>query len=77
MNKPRKKRIEEVIANLDQDYQDLDSIVNEERKALDNMPESLQETEKWQQDDENCSELEDIKDEVEGLKDRLQEVVDA
>lgn len=77
MNKSRIKRIQNLAETLKLAREELGYIIDEESNALDNMPESLQETKKWQQDDKNLSELYDIKDKVEGLKDRLQEVVDA
>lgn len=77
MNKSRIKRIQDLAETLKLAHEELGYIIDEESNALDNMPESLQETKKWQQDDKNLSELYDIKDKVEGLKDRLQEVVDA
>lgn len=77
MNKSRIKRIQDLAETLKLAREELGYIIDEESNALDNMPESLQETKKWQQDDKNLSELYDIKDKVEGLKDRLQEVVDA
>lgn len=69
MNKSRIKRIQDLAETLKLAHEELGYIIDEESYALYNMPESLQETKKWQQDD--------IKDKVEGLKDRLQEVVDA
>lgn len=77
MNKSRIKRIQDLAETLKLAHEELGYIIDEESYALYNMPESLQETKKWQQDDKNLSELDDIKDKVEGLKDRLQEVVDA
>lgn len=77
MNKSRIKRIQNLAETLKLAREELGYIIDEESYALYNMPENLQETKKWQQDDKNLSELDDIKDKVEGLKDRLQEVVDA
>ena len=39
---------------------ELDMYVEEERFALDNYPESLQETDRWEEYDDNCEELSDI-----------------
>lgn len=77
MNKSRIKRIQDLAETLKLAHEELGYIIVEESYALCNMTESLQETKKWQQDYKNLSELDDIKDKVEGLKDRLQEVVDA
>lgn len=77
MNKSRIKRIQDLAETLKLAHEELGYIIDEESNALDNMPESLQETKKWQQNDKILCELYDIKNKVEGLKDRLQEVVDA
>lgn len=48
MNKARRNRIAEVQNQLEALKQDIDSILEEEQEALDNMPESLQDSERGQ-----------------------------
>ena len=46
MNKARRKRIQDVQTQLEVLKQEIDSIMAEEQEALENMPESLQESER-------------------------------
>ena len=48
MNKTRRKWLEKTIATLEDQKLELESICEEEQEAYDNMPESLQESEKGQ-----------------------------
>jgi len=48
MNKARRNRIMDVQAELDELKQEIDAILAEEQVALDNLPESLQESERGQ-----------------------------
>lgn len=50
MNKSRIKRIQDLAETLKLAHEELGYIIDEESNALDNMPESLQETKKWQQE---------------------------
>ena len=68
MNKSRIKRIQDLAETLKLAHEELGYIIDEESYALYNMPENLQETKKWQQDDKNLSELDDIKEGVLEIK---------
>lgn len=48
MNKARRNRIADVQTQLEALKQDIDAILSEEQEAYDNMPESLQESERGQ-----------------------------
>ena len=48
MNKARRNRIADVQTQLEALKQDIDAILSEEQEAFDNMPESLQESERGQ-----------------------------
>ena len=76
MNKSRRKelcRIAEVLENL---REDLDVVASEEREAYNNLPESLQESDRGCAMEEAADELDDICSEMEELKDRIQSVHD-
>ena len=72
MNKARRKRLSEIIDQLTEIGSSLDELANEEQEAFDNMPESLQGSERGdfmsQVTDtfsEACSDIESIIDNLE------------
>lgn len=76
MNKARRKRLGEIIDQLEYLREDLDAVASEEREAYDNLPESLQESDRGCAMEEAADELDDICSELEELKDRIQSVYD-
>lgn len=76
MNKARRKKLGEIIDQLENLREDLDAVASEEREAYDNLPESLQESDRGCAMEEAADELDDICSEVEELKDRIQSVYD-
>ena len=76
MNKARRKKLGEIIDQLEYLREDLDAVASEEREAYDNLPESLQEGDKGCAMEEAADELDDICSEMEDLKDRIQSVYD-
>lgn len=77
MNKARRKEIERAQALLDEAQQILQACGEEEREYYDNMPESIQGSEKGDAADTAASELEDVAQEVEDLSSRLNDVTGA
>lgn len=87
MNKARRKDLARIVAKLElldtvrEDLMaDLESIRDEEQEALDNLPESLQESERGEQMQEYIDTMEEILDDLEQLDiedmvDRIQEVI--
>lgn len=69
MNKQRRTRIEKVIATLDGIYEVLNDLEREEQQALDNMPESFQESERG----ERMQEIIDSLSSAAGYLDEAQE----
>ena len=77
MNKARRKELFRILAKLralpenppadvvETLAADLREVAEEERSALDSVPESLQSSDKWMEDDEFCCELEESLDELE------------
>lgn len=80
MNNKRRKELKGIIdrlSNLQEEYEgiynDLDSIINDEQEAFDNLPESLQYGERGQNMEDIISKLEDIRDNIETAKDDISE----
>lgn len=76
MNKARRKKLGEIIDQLENLREDLDAVASEEREAYDNLPESLQESDRGCAMEEAADELEDICSELEELRQRIESVVD-
>lgn len=83
MNNERRKEIRKICIAIESETQkeilnrdkignlifDFENCVDEERDSLDNYPESLQETDQWEEYDENCDELSDIVSDLSGALD--------
>lgn len=76
MNKARRKWLEDVIANLESQKEELEGIQSEEQEAVDNMPESLQETERYEIMSENADDLDSAVSDLEDIISNLQEVLE-
>ena len=76
MNKSRRKRLSEIADELDSLCYDLEAVASEEREAYDNLPESLQESDKGCAMEEAADELDDIYSELSELRDRIAEVAE-
>lgn len=76
MNKSRRKELSRIADELENLRDALDAVASEERDAYDNLPESLQESERGTAMEEAADELDDICSEMEELKDRIQSVYD-
>ena len=76
MNKARRKKLGEIIDQLENLREDLDAVASEEREAYDNLPESLQEGDKGCAMEEAADELDDICGELDELRQRIEGVVD-
>ena len=87
MNKVRRKDLAKIVAKLEaldalraEIQEDLETVLDEEQEALDNMPESFQDGEKGQQMQEYIDAMEDVMSElenldVENLMDQLNEII--
>lgn len=76
MNKTRRKWLEKTIATLEDQKLELESICEEEQEAYDNMPESLQESEKGQTMYENIDTLESASSDLENIISNLEEILE-
>ena len=76
MNRARRKKLGEIIDQLEYLREDLDAVASEERDAYENLPESLQESDRGCAMEEAADELDEISMELDCLKDRVQSVYD-
>lgn len=74
MNKARRKEIARAIELMDEAREILEAVMEEEQEAFDNMPESLQCSERGEAMEEYISTLEEFTYNLE--TDALQEIVD-
>ncbi len=75
MNKQRRKRLSDIISQLEELQCELQSIAEEERECYDNMSETgLGESERGQQISENADDLESADSDFESLLDNLREI---
>lgn len=80
MNKQRRKTVDDIhtmlldiTLKLEEIEQAVDDVQSEEADARDNMPESLQESERYEQMDETAGALEDIAYNISNARDELEE----
>jgi hypothetical protein len=76
MNKARRKWLEDIIGKLEEQKDELYQLYEEEQEAYDNMPESLQESERGQIASEFVDSLETEHDSLEDVIFNLQEILE-
>lgn len=74
MNTKRRKAIDDIAEKISQLQRELTEIAIDEQTAFDNLPESIQESEKGEKMTENIDEINDIVYELDNLYDRLDEL---
>lgn len=74
MNKERRKRIMQLSEKLSEVRTSLESILNEEEDAFDNMPESLQETERGERMQEYIEIMKEAISNIEEIEGNLEEI---
>ena len=60
MNNARRKKLQKIYDQLDELKEKLDFIIEDEQTALDNMPESMWETERYENMESGLESLEDV-----------------
>ena len=65
MNKIRRKKLDEIIAKIQDVSEELESVMNDEEEYRDNMPENLQGSEKHEMADSACSSMQEAIDQLE------------
>lgn len=76
MNKQRRTRIEEVIGTLDGILEVLNDLECEEQQALDNLPESFQESERGERMQEIIDYLSDAASSIEEAEESLNSAIE-
>lgn len=76
MNKERRKCLEDVVINLVALKADLECIQCEEQESFDNMPESLQVSERGEAVEENANDLDSCSSDLQDVIDDLREILD-
>lgn len=76
MNKARRKAIEDVIEQLELQRSLIDSLQEEEAEAFDNLPESIQYSERGELMEENANDLESASSDLEDVINSLQDILD-
>lgn len=84
MNKQRRKelaeaieKLEKAIAMLEEAKETVECVTEEEQEAFDNMPESLQCSERGEMTLDNVSTLEEITSNIESYIDEIQDQIDS
>ena len=76
MNKERRKSLREIQSKLDRLGQDLEALKEEEEEYRDNMPENLQESERYQRADEVCDLLQEALENLDNAYQQFEEAVE-
>lgn len=66
----------EFVESLDGLYSDIEQVKYDEEEYRDNMPENLQESERYQVADENVYDLEEATSTIEGIKDEVRDAIE-
>ena len=76
MNKARRKMLQGIIDELDAQREQLEAVQEGEQEAYDNLPDSIQDTERGETMSENASDLEQAASDLEDIIGTLQEIVE-
>jgi predicted PurR-regulated permease PerM len=76
MNKARRKAIEEIIDQIGTLKEQLESITEEEQEAFDNLPESIQYSERGDAMGEGITDLEQASSDLEDIMTNLQDIIE-
>ena len=74
MNKERRKRLDDVISALEDLQAEIASIAEEGREAYDNLPYSLQDSERGEQMSDNADDIDGLDGDFESLLDSIREI---
>ena len=76
MNKERRKSLREIQSKLERLGEDLEALKEEEEEYGDNMPENLQESERYQRADEVCDLLQEALENLDNAYQQIEEAVE-
>lgn len=77
MNKERRKRIENAIANLQDVMEEISAIQEEEQEAFDNLPEGIQDSSRGELMQETVDGLDNVTSDLDNVISDLQDVLDS
>lgn len=77
MNNQRRKEIAKAIRLIDEAKTILENIEYEEQESYDNLPESLQETERGEKMTDAIDSLSEAQNDIDNIIDNLQEIIEA
>lgn len=77
MNAERRKKLKNVIDNLNTALSSIEEIKDEEQDSYDNLPEGIQDGERGDQMQENIDNLDTAYNDLDDVITELQEVIDA
>lgn len=75
MNKDRRKRLEKIVATLQDAMAELEYIKDEEQEAFDNLPESLQYSEKGETMEEYVDDIDSVISDLDSLIESIEDIV--
>lgn len=73
MNKERRKRVNEIIQGIEELKAEVEGILDEETEYRDNIPENMQQSERYENADTNCYNLQYAIDNIEEAVSNLEE----
>ena len=76
MNKERRKRLEEIQTKINTLLCEIEEIRNEEESAYENLPESLQDSERGENMQEAIDTLQNVYDELEQAASYIEDITD-
>ncbi|KMT62696.1 hypothetical protein [Paenilisteria newyorkensis] len=76
MNAKRRKRIQDTLNILSEQLELLEELKNEEQEYVDNVPENLQGTERYEAAEEAAANLDEAYDLVNDVIEKLEEVIE-
>ena len=75
MNAKRRKELEKLVERIQGIIADLEVLRDEEQECFDNLPESLQESERGERMEDNVSNMDAVIDSLESASDELEDAI--
>lgn len=75
MNNKRREQLNNVVLKLQSLEQEISNIYDDESEYLENMPENLQSSERYEASERACDTLSDTTDDIDELIKNLQEII--
>ena len=76
MNKTRRKKLEWILSDLETVRDEIENVKEDEQEAFDNLPESIQYSEKGEQMEMNVSDLEELYESIDTAIYNLNELLE-